>query len=233
MKNIIKVISILVITTFVFSVYPMEERGYPISTSHDHRIIKISNLKEKNKFLYNALLHTDDFDTTPAHCKLICEHDPMHRDMGLAFGLFTVIFLAEQSEVENKKTLKTICNIVGQGIPLTSKYYFKIANSKVYLHIFEKQKPFSIFSSLQPILQKCHDHKDKITSWMETILKKNQAREEKLAHSIHDALQSIVLLEDLILLICSLLLQDKERIAVIEKIRKVASKIVGKQITLD
>ena len=91
MKDTIKIITILVVVIFIFSVYPMEAPNL--------YFIQICMLKQTN-----SLSQMNNFYTfaNKGGCKLTPEDDLIREDEGFALSLTAAKLLIESNEVENK-----------------------------------------------------------------------------------------------------------------------------------
>ena len=175
MKQTIKIIAILVIATFVFSLYPME--------TPDYYSADIDRLRENN-----PLLHTNNFNTeidNNADCRSTSKDNLIHKNKGLDLSLTAVRLLAELDKVENKETFETIYNAVREGTPITFKYSVKLVEHCFFVFIFPKKSSISIFTFTEnlfehPLPFANNDHVNKKRLWMEAIFRGQHKRQETL-----------------------------------------------------
>ena len=157
MKQTIKMIAVLIVVPFAFSVYPMEK--------HNCYSAEIDGLKQKNPLsgMNNFNIEIDN----NADCRSTSKDDPIHKDRGLALSLTAVSLFAESNEIKNKETLKTIRTTVREEIPITSNYYFKSLYCCFSVFIFPNKSPTAIFTFIEnffkcpPLLYANNDHVNK------------------------------------------------------------------------
>ena len=133
MKNSIKIITILKIITSFFPVYPMMPPEY--------RLLKKEDLKTVNPLSNMSGLKISYFLNGPR----ISDDDPLFADQGLPLSL-AIIKLCEkpEDEIENKQTLKSICDAISQGTPVTSKHRIQQNLEKKLIIIRPSQESISI-----------------------------------------------------------------------------------------
>ena len=142
MKNSIKIVAIVGIITSFFSVYPMtEEVDY---------LTREIELRKTNPLLKMSQLCIWHSGRHPRKGFKVRKNDPLYTNKGLALSLTAARSFLELGKEENEKTLKTICDAVGEGTPVTSKYAVQIDG----FGIFPSQNFFSIFALGEDLAKK-------------------------------------------------------------------------------
>ncbi len=211
MKNSVKITIALGIVTSFFSVHPM---AGPVILIHptaapNSYLVGVDELEQTNPLLDMNNLHITDDGPTPIHITYkngtsevlnartrVRDDHPLYTDKGLALSLTALKVLKESDRIKNKKTLKTICDAVSEGTPVTSKYTAHMPNRSDFessVRISPSQNPISIFKSIEdlfkypslyPFLFANSDGKkvDKKRLLMEAIFQGNRNRQERLAY---------------------------------------------------
>jgi len=256
MKNSVKITIVLGVVTSFFPVHPMAPSCY---------FVEINELKQTNPLLHMKNLHIiEEYNnrlvSVPTTYKnglpevlnartKIRNDDPLYTDRGLALGLTAFRVLKELDRVKNKETLKTICDAVSEGTPVTSKCVILSHRFKNSVSILPDENLISIFGSIEylfgcpPLCTNSDDRKvDKKRLWMNAIFQGEDNRKERLAYirgeltiDIHDKF-AIEVPEDVTSVILSFLPEsnvDEERTRLIKQAEQKFHEELQSQLSLD
>jgi len=225
MKRTIKMIATLGIAVSLFSIpaYSMEK--------FDHDIIEVSDLQNMDPFLLvNSLTAFCDTHGLCDTCDKVPDDNQFFTQQNLALGLAIIKVCTESDKVKNKKTLKTICNAISEGIPITANHSIQLSTTKKTIDIIPCTNSTSIFILIENWFEsKWFPDKDKKNSLMAAIFQGEQKKKERLAY-IHDESRThirnklkIDIPEDLILMFSSYLPENnvsKERTTLIQQAKQ-------------
>ena len=174
----------------------------------DHDIIKVSDLKSVDPFslMSSLTIFCDTCDTCDT-CDKIPDDNQLFIRQNLALELAIIKVFNESDRVTNKETLKTICNAVSQGTPITAYHSIRLSTAKKTIDIIPCRNSSSIFILIENWFEnKWFPDRGKKNTLMAAIFQGEQKRKERLAY-IHNRLENSIP-HNLILLICSYLPED-------------------------
>ena len=141
MESHIRITTIFGIVTSFFSVYSM--------VAPNGHIFELGDLKYVNPLLDMNRLTV--MPLTGGHN--IPDDDQFFTQSDLALKLTTIKFFEESDRMKNKETLKTICDAVSNGVPVTSRHFIRPNIKKIAIMIDPCQNSTSVFMSIEDWLK--------------------------------------------------------------------------------